>query len=202
MTNTKPLSTDSKVLGSIGHVSTFHELLLTQSITLGDTVVDATLGNGHDAALLLTLIGSKGHLYGFDVQPSAIDSSRNRLDSMGYSNYQLICDSHEHMSNYIDSAVTGFVFNLGYLPKGDKQLTTTWVSTQSALKQALDLVKPNGFISVMTYPGHAAGKEEDEAIASFFSQLDQKKYQIAQTQFINQQNNPPKLYWLTKRLTK
>ncbi len=202
MNKPKTIQTDENTLGSIGHVSIFHELLLRQSITPADTVVDATLGNGHDAALLLSLIGPEGYLYGFDVQQSAIESSHDRLNTLGYTNCQLICDSHAHMNRYLETAVKGFVFNLGYLPKGDKQLTTTWASTKTALNHAIDLLIPNGFISVMTYPGHPAGQEEDEAIAEFFSTLDQKYYQIALTQFINQQKNPPKLYWLTKRLTK
>lgn len=34
----------------------------------GGCVVDATLGNGHDALVLARLVGPGGHLYGFDVQ--------------------------------------------------------------------------------------------------------------------------------------
>lgn len=202
MTTIKPTQADVKALGSIGHVSVIHEMLLRQSLSNGDTVVDATLGNGHDAAKLLEIIGPNGFLYGFDVQSLAIESSQDRLSTTHLGNYKLICDSHANMNAYLPDGIQGFVFNLGYLPKGDKQVTTTWQTTKQALAIAIDRVLPDGFVSVMTYPGHEAGWEEDQAIAAYFSSLDQSKYQVALTQFINQQNNPPKLYWLTKRAQK
>jgi 16S rRNA C1402 N4-methylase RsmH len=194
--------THTKGIGSIGHVLSINQLLLSNSLVAGDTVVDATLGNGHDAQMLLNIIGPKGFLYGFDIQSSAIQSSQRLLDEQTSGNFKLIQDSHENLTSHISEPIKGFVFNLGYLPKGDKTITTEWKTTETALLQAMELLLPNGFISVTTYPGHENGREEDQSIETFFSSLDQKQFQIAQSQFINQQNNPPKLYWLTKRVKK
>ena len=199
MVTIKPHSTDVNPLGSIGHVSVYQETLLRLSLKEGDTVVDATLGNGHDAAKIIDVIGKNGFLYGFDIQSMAIETSENRLKALSHDNFKLICADHAQMKNYLPDNIQGFVFNLGYLPKGDKQMTTTWETTRQAIESALELVNPNGFVSVMTYPGHESGMTEDLAIADYFSSLDQSMFQIALTQFINQQNHPPKLYWLTKR---
>lgn len=195
-------SNETPALGAVGHVQVFQKLLLESSLRPGDRVVDMTLGNGNDALTLLNLIGHSGHLYGFDIQSQAVETTRHRLTEHGYSNFTLFCDSHDRLSEYLGQPVQGFLFNLGYLPKGDKSLTTTWPTTQKALSQAMKFLLPNGFVGVMTYPGHDSGREEDQAIAAYFAELNQNEYQVAQTQFLNQQNAPPKLYWLTKRIKK
>ena len=41
-------------------------------INKGDTVVDATVGNGNDALALSRLVGETGKVYGFDIQPLAL----------------------------------------------------------------------------------------------------------------------------------
>ena len=189
-------------LGAIGHVQTYQKLLLSHSLTDGDCVIDATLGNGNDALMLLKLIGPTGCLYGFDIQETAIANSRDLLSHHGFNNCLLIQDNHSNLAQYVLEPVKGCLFNLGYLPKGDKQVTTLWQSTEKALLQAMKLLLPGGFIGVTSYPGHDSGKEEDLALQQFFAGISQKDYQIAQTQFINQENNPPKLYWLTRRIQK
>ena len=49
----------------------------------GMTCVDATAGRGRDAEVLCRLIGETGHLYAFDIQPEAIESTRQRLTEAG-----------------------------------------------------------------------------------------------------------------------
>lgn len=189
----------SNRLPSIGHVQIFQRMLMEKSLGAGDVVIDATLGNGNDSLILLDLIGPTGFLYGFDIQREAVEETETRLKAAGHDNFNLFCESHETMSQLISQPVQGIVFNLGYLPTGNKSCTTHWESTRRAIDQGMALLLPNGFISVMTYPGHESGCEEDEALQAHFSTIDQKKFQIAQMQFLNQKNNPPKLYWLTKR---
>lgn len=190
----------TSVLGDLGHVSQIHKVLLSASILPGDQVVDATLGNGYDALSLMALIGGEGFLYGFDIQEEAIDAANERLAKAGYENYTLILDSHSRMETYLaHKRLRGFVFNLGYLPKGEKSLTTLWETTEQALIQAMDLVMEEGFISVMTYPGHETGHEEDLKLNEWLSGLSQKAFQVSKMEFLNQMNHPPKLYWITKR---
>ena len=44
-----------------------HELI-QEKIQPGDTVVDATIGNGHDTLFLAKCVGETGRVIGFDVQ--------------------------------------------------------------------------------------------------------------------------------------
>lgn len=190
----------TSLLGDLGHVSQIHKVLLQASLQKDDVVVDATLGNGFDALTLLELVGSNGYLYGFDIQQEAIDATKLKLSNAGYENMSLILENHSRMSEHLkDCQIRGVVFNLGYLPKGEKAVTTLWETTQTAISQAMELIMEEGFISVMTYPGHETGQIEDEHLNNWLEALPQKKFQVSKMEFINQQNNPPRLYWITKR---
>ena len=50
--------------------------LIEGALYKGARAVDATLGNGHDALWLCSLVGEEGHVYGFDVQAEAVERSR------------------------------------------------------------------------------------------------------------------------------
>ena len=90
----------------------------------GMTCVDATAGRGRDAAVLCELIGEAGHLFAFDIQPEAIESTRERLAGAGLlDRVTLICASHSRMADYVPAA-DAVVFNLGYLPHGDHAIGT------------------------------------------------------------------------------
>ena len=41
----------------------------------GDIAVDFTMGNGHDTEFLSKTVGESGHVYAFDVQKQAIEST-------------------------------------------------------------------------------------------------------------------------------
>ena len=45
----------------------------------GETVVDATAGNGNDTQFLAELVGENGHVLAFDIQQAALDSTAERL---------------------------------------------------------------------------------------------------------------------------
>ena len=55
------------------------KLILTEGIQKGDRVVDATLGNGYDAAFLRDLVGAEGLVYAMDIQASAIEAAKNTI---------------------------------------------------------------------------------------------------------------------------
>ena len=52
-------------------VEIYHDLLM-EYICPGDTVVDATAGNGLDTEFLCRLVGPKGCVHAFDIQPEAL----------------------------------------------------------------------------------------------------------------------------------
>lgn len=173
--------------------------LIKSRIMKGNIVVDATVGNGYDTLFLAELVGAGGRVYGFDIQDSAIKKTRfklieNHLDERVY----LIKDSHENIDKYIREKVDLIIFNLGYLPGGNHEIVTKGETTIVALEKSLELLKKNGLLLVTTYVGHNEGRTEDKYVREYFSNLNQKKFNVLKFDFINQINNPPILYGVEK----
>lgn len=173
--------------------------LMVSNIKDGDIVLDATAGNGYDTLILSSLVGPKGRVYGFDIQNIAIELTREFLDeNSSLDNVILINDSHEYIDKYINKKLSFIIYNLGYLPKGDKSIKTNSKSTINSIKKALELLDINGLLVVTVYVGHEGGPEEKEALEDLFLRLDQKSYNVLKYDFINQANDPPILYCIEK----
>ncbi len=168
---------------------------MEQIIQPGDTVIDATVGNGKDTLFLAGLVGETGHVFGFDVQPLALERTREKLEAAGLSGrVTLVCDGHQHMEQYAAFGIRFAAFNLGYLPGADKQVTTMTDTTLAAIEAALRLLAPKAMCSVCVYPGHEEGRRELEAVFRLLSSLDARKYTVIHRNFINQPKNPPELF--------
>lgn len=164
----------------------------------GDTVVDATCGNGKDTIALAQM--KPGKLYCFDIQAQAIEKTRETLiqEQLYDERVTLICDSHANLEGWIEEpSIKAFVFNLGYLPSADKTLTTKKDSTLAALKSALSLLQSQGLICLTLYSGHAGGSEEKDAVLSYVSTLDSRKYHVLYLNMINQPKHPPEIVLIT-----
>ena len=136
-------------------------LALTMCLQYADpegTAVDATCGNGHDT---LWLAERFAKVYGFDIQESAIEATRTRLQEEGVENVELIHDSHAKMADYIKERPRVIVFNLGYLPGGDKSVSTESCSTLDALAASLKLLEVDGLLCITMYQGTARGTWSD-----------------------------------------
>lgn len=131
--------------------------------------VDATCGNGFDTEFLAQMGFEK--VLGFDVQDQAIESSRQRLSTAGYTNAQFILDSHENLRLHIHEPIDCAMFNFGYLPNADKNVTTTSSSSVAALDAALSSLSKAGLITLLCYPGHPQGALETETIKAWLLQL-------------------------------
>ena len=177
--------------------------LIQQSVTKGETVIDATCGNGNDTLFLSRLVGDEGHVLAFDIQDKAIDNTKERLSEELRHNVTVIQDSHENIPKYIDPKLTdhigGAIFNLGYLPKGDKKIITKPESTVTALQESLRVLKTKGLVVLVIYHGHEGGKSEKNTVLNFVINLDQKKYRVLHYGFINQKNNPPFIVAVQKK---
>jgi predicted methyltransferase len=154
--------------------------LVGEQLQAGDTVLDATLGNGHDALFLARCVGSEGELLGFDIQQDALDVTRGRLDEAGIDpcSYKLFCESHSDMTRHVSTRVRAIMFNLGYLPGGNKEIITQKNSTIEAISSALALLSPGGILTVMCYPGHPGGAEEADLVISYLDELDTHEYLV------------------------
>jgi len=182
----------------------FARSLLESAVTSGDIAVDATLGNGHDTLFLAKLVGENGHVYGFDIQEEAIRNSSERLKESDFlSRATLLNKGHEHISQYIPiqhhGKVAAAIFNLGYLPGGDKAIVTKPNTTISAIEQLLSILKPEGMIVLVIYHGHPEGAVERDKLIEFVSSIDQKEAHVLQYGYINQANNPPFIIAIEKR---
>ncbi len=168
----------------------------------GDGVADATLGNGHDALFLCGLIGESGVLYGFDIQNRAVERSRARLAEAAVTcAVHLYTEGHECLSARVPVGVAAVMFNLGWLPGGDKSVTTRADTTVSAVSQAVGLIRSGGIVTVCAYPGHAEGTREREAVAAYLSALDARAFAVLRHTFINQPNDPPE-FFLVQRIAR
>jgi ubiquinone/menaquinone biosynthesis C-methylase UbiE len=185
-----------------GNVVMLNHALLAQVVKPGMTVLDATCGNGNDSVMLASLLKEDGLLTVMDIQAEAIQTTAEKLSKMGYGSgltIRFIEDSHSHISQYFsDASIDVGLYNLGYLPGGDKTVTTETTSTLKAVQQTLKCLKPSGILVVVAYPGHTEGKNEKDALSVFFKELPQKQYDVAYTSFINQKGQPP-VMWLVEK---
>lgn len=174
--------------------------IVSHYICVGDSVVDATMGNGRDTAALARLVGPSGTVTAFDVQPQALSHTAALLMELGLrSRVQLILASHAHIGSYCKPGVAAVLFNLGYLPGGDKEIVTRSEETLAAATAALSLLKPGGLLAAVMYSGHAAGAQEKEALLRWAQELSTKEYHAAYISMWNQKKNPPEILLVTKR---
>lgn len=152
-------------------------LLLRQFVRCGDRTVDATCGNGKDTALLAELVGDGGHVWALDIQQAALERTAQRLAEGGLlSRVTLSATGHEQLANLVPPAIKAIVFNLGWLPGGERSIVTRPATTLPALQAALALLSPGGLLLVTCYPGHAGGDDETDVVLTWSQQLNAKEF--------------------------
>lgn len=174
--------------------------LVPQFVSPGDCVIDATVGNGKDTVALSQLVGPTGTVIGFDIQRTAIEKTRELVDAMvpGHC-VRLIHDCHSKLEAYVDIPIALIVFNLGYLPGGDKTVTTLPETTLKAMRDSLERLTVGGKLAAVLYPGHFQGAMEADVVKAWASGLDQREYAVMLVTPTNQINNPPQLIMIEKR---
>ncbi len=169
-------------------------------VGLGDVVVDATCGNGNDTLTLAKAVGSGGTVWAFDIQKRAIDATSGYLACQGYDNVKLVHGSFATMGEYVaPGSASCVIFNLGYLPGGDKAITTDASETLRGLEAALTAIRTDGIVTVVMYDGHEQGREEKEQILEWAGALDPRQYHVVYGNMLNQQKNPPEVLWITRK---
>lgn len=169
----------------------------------GAQVIDATMGNGHDTLWLCELVGESGRVYAFDVQPEAVERTRQRLvDASVADRAHLFCAGHERMGEFVNESVDAVVFNLGWLPGAEHGVTTRTDTTLRAVNAALKLLKEDGLMTVCIYPGHDEGTRELNALMEWGAHLDDCRYDVLLKTYLNQPNNPPRMLAVKKKRTR
>ncbi len=164
---------------------------LAPHLVEGGTAVDFTMGNGNDTLWLSEKVGETGRVYAFDIQEEAVARTEARMKNEAkYPNYHLICASHHRVSEFVSSPICAGIFNLGFLPGGDKSVTTLRETTLPAVEAALALLAPKGALLIAVYPGHEEGRLEGEMLDRALSALPQKQYSVSCLKIVNAPDCP------------
>lgn len=176
-------------------------ILLKPYAAQAHLLVDMTCGNGHDTAFLAKYMPEDAQLYAFDIQPLAVEKTKQRLQAEGLGGKKVCCQcgSHDELIAKVQDNIDIIVFNLGYLPSGDHQIHTKTEITLKAVKICLNKIAINGIIMLAAYPGTEAGAQEAKALHEFLQTVPQKDFDISSWQPINQVHQPPILYIVQKR---
>jgi Putative rRNA methylase len=168
-----------------------------QFLEIGDVAIDATCGNGYDTLKLcqLALSSERGKIYAFDIQLQAIHSASRLVETHLSQELRLRVDfQHRCHSTFPEAIQPGsvklIVYNLGYLPGGNKGLSTQKDITLQSMYQAQRLLQPGGIISVTCYPGHPEGVKEQEAILTYSSGLSPKEWSCCHHVWLNRKQAP------------
>lgn len=181
---------------NINAIQVARQLLINKLCQAG-CIIDATAGNGNDTLFLAETSVAAATIYAFDIQESAIVATKEKTKK--YSDkIHCILASHDCLDSYIDKPIDVAVFNLGYLPGGDHLLTTRATTTLVALDKILSRLSVNGLISIVAYPGHAAGNDEYEQLAIRLADLPRSIFTVGCYKMINHKETSPVLYMIEK----
>ncbi|SFP53407.1 class I SAM-dependent methyltransferase [Salibacterium halotolerans] len=185
-------------------VLTFAKEWMERVLENGDTAVDATAGTGRDTLHLARCVGNSGSVFSFDIQAEALEQTKQRLEKHHLQERVFLLNTgHEHAAGQLPDEhrrnLKAAVFNLGYLPGGDKTVTTRTDTTIQAVSQLLNIIKPGGLLFVVVYPGHKEGRVEKDRLEDYAASLPQKEIQVLRYEFMNQVNHPPFLFIFEKR---
>lgn len=179
--------------------------LIRNRLKPGDNAIDATVGNGHDTLFLVEQITPSGHVYGFDIQQAAIAATweKCRQSPLSLSNcLHLIQASHadikENIPVQLHGKINAVMFNLGYLPGGDKNIITRTDSTLTALTAASQILAVHGLITLLAYPGHLGGDTETNQVTRWCAQLDSQHFAVDTLYSTEHKDSAPRLFVIRK----
>jgi SAM-dependent methyltransferase len=156
-----------------------------------DLAIDATCGNGHDTLFLSELCS----VVGLDIQPLAIQNTEALL-AKHMKKAVLHRLSHEKIDTLpLPHPPNLIVYNLGYLPHGNKAITTQTESTLESVKKSLEMLAPGGALSITCYPGHDEGLREEHALEMWAASLPSDKWTVSHHKWLNR-DRAPSLLWI------
>lgn len=156
-----------------------------QFVTDDTLIIDATCGNGNDTYFLASNFAND--VIAIDIQKQAIDNTKKRCSEFANIKYHLL--DHKDIGTIIDKPVSFAVFNLGYLPNSESNLTTTADSSIKAITSILEKLIRGGGIVISIYTNHDHHQEEQQVLP-FLSTLDKHQYLVMNYKFINLEEAP------------
>jgi len=157
----------------------YAHLCLETILKPGDCVLDATAGNGYDSLKSAELIGGSGRLIAIDKQAVAIDTTRKKITEYDSElRPEIHLGDHAKLLKKLSVKLDVALFNLGYLPGGNKSVISTPESTIAALDEIPRLLKNEGALFVTTYRQHPGGADESIAVCEWMLKQEVKGWVI------------------------
>ncbi len=182
-------------IDNLNSVHKIIDLIINNRLDKNSICVDATLGNGFDTLKLSKLLNNTGKIYSFDIQKVAIENSISlfKKENIDTNNIIIINDNHNKIREYVKENIDFFIMNLGYLPSGDKNITTNYIEVITFLESTLEIMNKNAFGIIVFYPGHSEGMKEYIKVREYLETLPQKSFNVIDINLLNQKNYPPAL---------
>ena len=169
----------------------------------GALAIDATVGNGYDALFLGHRVGPKGKVLGFDVQKAALAGAREILKFVGSIDHvSLIHDSHTRLADYLPAGavIHAAMFNLGYLPRGNRRIITRPETTVLALRSVLEHLAERGRVTLLVYRGHEGGVPEYQGVRQFVEELPEDGWLVEELGSTSDSPVAPRLFRIQRKI--
>ena len=179
-------------------------LCLEKRLKNGDSVLDATAGNGYDTLKAVELIQPNGNVVAIDIQKQAIEATEAKLTEAKLSHLcELHLGNHGEFLKTLNQTFDCILFNLGYLPRSDKLIITTAKNTLSALNHCQRLLKETGALFVTAYRQHEGGQDEADGVETWMHQQHANGWDIKKIEPTHQSHILGPILWITsgRRLT-
>ncbi|HPJ23686.1 MAG TPA: class I SAM-dependent methyltransferase [Bacillota bacterium] len=127
--------------------------------------LDMTCGHGYDTLFLSSIAE---HVYAFDIQDEAINDTKRLLVEHQITNVNLFKESHDLFDIFVSQNIDLAIYNLGYLPSGNRDIKTSAPIVINSLNKALERLNKNGIVVIVIYLHDML---ESEAIMKYASNL-------------------------------
>ncbi|MBB6623893.1 class I SAM-dependent methyltransferase [Clostridium gasigenes] len=174
----------------VADISNLSHFIIKNFLENRVVAIDGTLGNGFDTDFLSDNFEK---VYSFEIQKDACNKYKNK------NNVKVINDSHHLFKDYVKEDVDCIMYNLGFLPGGDKGITTMHITSLQSIKIGLEMLKSGGIMTICIYKGHIEGQIEGTCILSYLSKLPKSKYGVMSHNYLNRAEAAPLLVVIEKK---
>lgn len=175
----------------VSDVSILSHNIIKEYVKNKNVAIDATLGNGYDCDFLSSCFKK---VYAFEIQKEACEKYIDKNN-----NVIIINESHHKIDKFINEEVDCVCYNLGYLPGGNKEITTLAETSLKSIQLSLNLLSKNGIISIAIYRGHNEGMEEKNCIIKYLKTLPKNSFGDMIHECINRSEKSPLLIIVEKK---
>lgn len=177
----------------VSDISDLSHSIIKNNLEKRVVAIDATLGNGYDTDFLYENFEK---VYSFDIQEEACLNYKHKEKN----NVHIVNDSHHKFKEYVlEDKVNCIMYNLGFLPGGNKEITTIAETTMKSIENGLELLDNNGIMTIAVYRGHAEGKNEEHYIMQYVRKLPKNIYGVMLHEYLNRANAAPLLIVIEKK---